>query len=146
MHCWHFILIFVLMTNLAYGQTTQPDRENREIEYYVFTRGYTQTIKVNEDSIVVEEQGRNGNKTTREVMPPEQWKKVMQHVETLSLKEINELPSPTNKRQSDAAMHARLTITTKDQTYTSAEFDAGTPPKPLDPLVQLLLKLSNKKE
>lgn len=75
----------------------------------------------------------NGD-STKNVMNPAEWGKISKQANALDLSKISDLKSPTTGSYSDQALASNFIITSKGQTYTSATFDAGNPPKELEAL------------
>ncbi|MBT2620711.1 hypothetical protein [Chryseobacterium sp. ISL-6] len=68
------------------------------------------------------------------------WKSIVKEASLIDLNKISSYPSPTTGRFSDRALSSTIIITHKGKTFQSSEFDAGTPPKELEALYQLLKK------
>ena len=103
-------------------------------QYNVITRGYKKTVTVTQKKTLIEDVSRE-NKTVSVNTTPEMWKALQKESQQIELNEIATLTSPTNKRQFDGAMFAKLVLVTKDSIYTSAGFDHGYPPKMIKSVV-----------
>ena len=69
---------------------------------------------------------------------PEKWDKPLSLVKKIDVSDLKDLKSPSNKRFSDAALSAQLTITTTVNKYESSDFDHGDPPNKIKKLVDEL--------
>jgi len=112
-------------------------------EYNVVTRGYKNNIIVTQDSTKIIEVSRD-SKTSTIATTSIFWKALQSESKNIKLNEIGKLKSPTNKRQYDGAMFAKLILTTEDSAYTSAGFDNGHPPVMIKTVVDSLVNLSVK--
>ncbi len=110
--------------------------------YSVLTRGYKLETVVTKDSTFITQSGRESKKIVKETSK-DLWNNLIDETKKLDLNTIANLESPTNKRQFDAAMFAKVIVTTKDSVYTSSSFDAGHPNQTIEPLVNLLVDVSN---
>jgi len=118
----------IILTALLFSCGTQ---KIVSYNYLASTRGYTLTIDVNKETVKIVTDNRrneNGPETKSSVTDPELWNALQKGSKTIKLNEIEKLESPTNRRQFDGAMFAKLTLTTQDSTYRSAGFDHGKPP------------------
>lgn len=66
-------------------------------------------------------------------------------VNKINLNTIQDLKSPTNKRQYDGALIANLVILKDGNTYRSAGFDHGEPPAEIKSVVDKIVALSDLK-
>jgi len=128
-----FLLIMLIMISCG-------AQKIMSYNYNVVARGYKQNINVTQDSTQIIELSRS-TKTTVTKTNPEFWKALQDASKNIELNQINTLDSPTNKRQFDGAMFAKLIISTNDSTYTSAGFDHGHPPAMIKAVVDSLVKL-----
>ena len=71
---------------------------------------------------------------------------VIEILKSLNLEELKTYEAPTEKRLYDGAAIATLKITHQGKTYQTPEFDHGDPNKEIAPLVNAILKLSEKKQ
>ena len=111
-------------------------------EYLAGTRGYNITIKVTEEATTITEQKGTGSPESKNtVTSPELWKSLQNGSKNIELSKISKLESPTNRRDTDAAMFSRIVFTTLDSTYKSSSFDHGQPPAMLKAVVDSLVNL-----
>lgn len=113
-----------------------------EINYKAHTRGSTIEIVVKNNTIKY----RTNNNKKEFKLAKEEIKHLNEIIKGISLKEIEELESPTNKRFSDGALIANFRIVAENKKYTSSAFDAGNPPKELKKLEDFLYSLIKLKE
>lgn len=112
-------------------------------EYSVVTRGYKKTVAVSQKETVVVIKKSNLEETAKYRTSGKLWKALQINAVDIDLNKISSLKSPTNKRDIDAAMFAKLIIVTKGSTYTSSSFDNGHPPKMIKTIVDSLANLEN---
>ena len=74
---------------------------------------------------------------------PEEWAELQLSVEKVNLKTLADLPSPTNRRQTDAAPFGSVSLTTKDSTYVSGGFDGYNAGPSLTPLMTIIQRIAN---
>ncbi len=111
------------------------------VVYEASTRGSFFQVKINKD-LIEKTKDRNLKETNSVKCSKENWETILSFIKNIQLEKINTLKSPTGKRASDAALHAKLKIITQTQTYTSVGFDHGNPPKEIKQLVKTILSLS----
>jgi hypothetical protein len=114
-------------------------------EYSATGRGYNLTVAVTKDSTTLTEYlGRNGAKVNTYVTEPALWKSLNENSKKIELKKISDLESPTNRRDTDAALYGKMTFKTADTVYVSSSFDAGQPHLIMKPVVDSLANLKKK--
>lgn len=114
-------------------------------EYSATGRGYNLNITVTKDSTVLTENVfRDPAKVTAYATSPELWKSLNDNSKNIDLKKINDLESPTNRRDTDAALYGKMVFKTADSTYTSSSFDAGKPHLIMKPVVDSIANLKKK--
>ncbi|MCH2235749.1 MAG: hypothetical protein MK078_16025 [Crocinitomicaceae bacterium] len=99
---------------------------SKEIVEYKYTQSSMMgrmTIAVTQDSIIKSYTGRGTPSRNAFVTPEQTWTDLNKGMEKVELKNLGNLKSPTNKRQTDQAPYGRLYFTTKDSTYQSLDFD-----------------------
>lgn len=77
-----------------------------------------------------------------QVLTKDQKSKLIQLVNEIDLSQMNLLEAPSEKRYTDGAMFATLSITKDNKTYKTSEFDHGNPPKVLSSLYVYLISLN----
>ena len=114
----------------------------QEISFSSVTRGGAENIRLTPDSVFIHKTGLMGPVDQKRAISKAEWQLVLGSLAQTTLKEIENLPAPTNQRQRDAAMHSHFSITTSRQTYTSSTFDNHEAPKPLQGLMKAVEQLS----
>lgn len=114
------------------------------LEYSAITRGTFQLIKVNSETITIQN-ARNEEVKTKKCSK-EQWSKLVAMLEKIDLKAIPTLESPSKAHQYDGAAIGSFIVTLDDTSYRSMAFDAGNPNKKLKEIINEMLALSQAKE
>jgi len=122
--------------------STPASQENlSKIIYEASTRGAYFKVIIDKEFI----QRTKDRRTTQldsKACSSNDWKTLSTTIRTIDLRALDKLVSPTDKRTTDAALHATLKIITTSQTYTSKSFDHGNPPEEIKPLVNTILSLA----
>lgn len=98
-------------------------------------------VTVTQDSVVTTFNGRGNPTRTARATQNSEWMALVNSVKDIDLTKISELESPTNKRATDGAAFGKLTVTTKETTYTSSDFDGKNPNQILMPLMNEIVKI-----
>jgi hypothetical protein len=117
-----------------------------QYEYKSTTMLGSRTVTVTQDSVISVYSGRLESNRQARKTTPEEWEALKNSVKDVKLAEIKDLPSPTNKRSTDAAPFGTVYLTTKDSTYKSASFDGYDSHEMLQPLLDVLKEISNSVE
>lgn len=122
--------------------TASKEVENQSVsfEYSTTTRGASKFIKINKKSISIANQLKGKLKT--KICSDSDWDKLLKSVESIDIKNIDNLKAPTQKRLFDGAAIAYLKIIYNGKTYESQSFDHGNPPKEIATLVKEILSIS----
>lgn len=138
-------ILFLIASFFVIGVYAQSEQRISQIELNKISRGYQEQVLITPDSIHTfldnSMSGQPARKRARKTEPQE-WKKLIESLQNIPLKEIPSLPSPTMKRAHDAAQHSTLTITTKDGKSYPHGFDDDDPHKALRPLMKTIRELS----
>jgi hypothetical protein len=121
------------------GQDTNQDNI-LSIKYEAKTRGSSFLLTITNDKLNFSSIDRKNNK----VLTKTQKSKLIQLVNEIDLSQMNLLEAPSEKRYTDGAMFATLSITKDNKTYKTSEFDHGNPPKVLSSLYVYLISLNEK--
>ncbi|PTT68064.1 hypothetical protein, partial [Chryseobacterium sp. HMWF001] len=105
-----------------------------KIELREQTRGTNRLITFTKDAVTTY---LNGNTSTSQITAAD-WENISKQVNLLDLPKISTYESSTTRRFSDGALASSITVTANGNTYNSAGFDAGIPPKELEGLYILL--------
>ena len=119
------------------GQDTNQDNI-LSIKYEAKTRGSSFLLTITNDKLNFSSIDRKNNK----VLTKTQKSKLIQLVNEIDLSQMNLLEAPSEKRYTDGAMFATLSITKDNKTYKTSEFDHGNPPKVLSSLYVYLISLN----
>jgi len=134
------VIIFLV---LIVGQLVFSQERINEFafEYEAVSRGFYQKIRVNKEALVFSED-RNIKKSNAIKLNNKQWKKILELVDEIKLKNLSTLQVPSEKRKFDGAAHSKLKVFYKDDLYESSSFDHGNPPSEIKGLVEYIIKLS----
>lgn len=127
----------------------QSTSEIREFELSKVTRGYQEHVRITADSLHVFIENRKDEKASRSysrVITKDEWTTLLSAAKELNLKDLPALPSPGMKRAADAALHATLTVYTKDGQSYSHGYDDEDPHKALQPLRKAIREISSQKQ
>lgn len=113
-----------------------------QYEYKSTTMLGSRTIVITKDSVMTTYKGRVESAYHSRATLPTEWEELQTAGKTVKLEEISDLPSPTNKRQTDAAPFGTLYFTTKDSTFKSATFDGFEAHASLAPVMAVIQKIS----
>jgi hypothetical protein len=112
------------------------------------TRGYTKEVEISQKSASLVEQnfttGGTKKNTTWEIRKDE-WKKIVESLNGVMLREIPLLKAPSNKRAYDGARTSTLTITDKKGKLWYHAFDDDMPNDALVPLLKTINELTSNK-
>lgn len=131
-------VVFLLMINCVAQKKT---KEFDKIAYKAQTRGSMVELTIEENSLSYKTYQKEGAKEVTK----EQLEELKTIINELNLEEISALQAPSEKRITDGALQAEITIKITDKEYKSSIFDAGNPPKELKKLEDFLYKLSELK-
>jgi hypothetical protein len=112
-----------------------------QLELSKESRGFNEHIRITADSVnVTKEDLKNGKPSISKgwKVAPEEWARLMEVVQSIKLKDLPALPAPSMKRASDAAMHATITVYTKDGKTYSHGYDDENPHPSLQELRKLI--------
>lgn len=112
-----------------------------QIEYKASSRGTFMQINIDKNFIK-----KSTDRTLKHIDSKKcsktDWDMIMSLIKDIRLDHIGDLKMSSNKRHTDAALHAQLKVISRDSIYTSASFDHGNPPKEIKLLVNTILSLS----
>jgi hypothetical protein len=108
-------------------------------EYTATSRNYYQHLKVNATTLMQTQ--KQGAKFSKQELQPQQWRDIIKISKTIDFESIPKLIAPSKDFLFDGAPIARLIINSNGETYTSAAFDHGNPPKDIASLIKALLSL-----
>lgn len=122
--------------------TAQVSSEVQRIEFESVSRGYLKRISISTDSLIITEDSRNVDTVMRKGVDSKGWNDLLVTMSDVTLEEVQDLPSPGNKRTYDAARHSTIRIVTADKTYMH-NFDNENPHHELEGLMKEIIRLSD---
>lgn len=134
-----FVLVLVLAKGCSSSEL-RKESENISFEYEATTRGNYAKIIAKQDTVFTIK-GRKGE-TVEKKLSRSDWNSLLDLLAKVDAKNIQNLKAPTEKRFYDGAMIASLTVIHGKDTYKSAAFDHGTPPKEIEKLVEKIIAVS----
>ena len=138
----HFGFI-LLLTVLQQCTTAKPSSNLEEnITYTAYSRGFFREVRIQQNQFAVSE--KRGADLNWKSLSAEDQRNIFNALKDIDVKKINSLEAPSNKRFHDGAAIAQLKVETKTDTFESAAFDHGNPPREIATLVEQLLKLESK--
>ena len=128
-------IIVLLITLFFAGCAGQKkaDDISIKIEYKAYSRGFYQTIRV-ENQMVFVAKNREEKPMVAKLSTAD-WKSVILAVQELDLETLSQMKAPTEKRLFDGAAIASLKITKQGKLYESQSFDHGYPPAGIEKIV-----------
>jgi hypothetical protein len=141
------ITLAVIGTGLtsAYSQSTGITR----VEFNSGTRTYREQVIITKDSVIAIEEDFRKDKTPkikRRVTKSQEWNNVVDAAKGINISGIENLKSPTNKRDYDGASQGSLIITTSDNKSFNHAFDDEEPHESLQPLMKSIRKVTGIKK
>lgn len=129
------LLLLTLFLGKGCDSSDNQDINSAVIEYVANTRGFYQKITINKQMVTVSNDRSGKEKVIPVKISNADWKTLIKLFDDVSLEEIKDLKSPTEKRFYDGAAIANLKITYKDVVYETKGFDHGFPPVEIKKLV-----------
>lgn len=130
--------IYVILYFLGVGLTSAQESEAiREFTYSVKSRGYFNEVMVDSTSVVIQTNETLGSFD----IPDGLWRDLTDTMNELDLNLLKELKPPSDDRDRDAALAAKLKVKAGNKTYYSPDFDRGNPPEEIRELIEVMEKL-----
>jgi hypothetical protein len=129
------LLFLTLFLGKGCDISSNQDINNAMIEYVANTRGFYRKVTIEKQMVTVSKDRTGREKVTPVKISDADWKTLIKIFDDITLEEIKELKSPTEKRFYDGAAIANLKITYQGTTYETPSFDHGFPPDELKKLV-----------
>ena len=130
-------LLFVLLA----AKGCEEQAAYQTLDYEASTRGYYSHIKVDGNKLTVDNNRDGSDKVTKELSASE-VNELNRLVQAFVITTPGDIENPSNAADTDAAIPVRFVI--KGASYSrTAEFDKGSPPAKLAPLVGRLLLLAD---
>lgn len=140
--CVNTLIVFLL----SFTTVAQTNEDIVRIEFNAGTRAYREQVILTPDSVVtIKENFRKDEKpvVASRVVSDAEWRNVLNSF-TVSLAEVSNLKSATNKRAHDGASHGSIIITTKNGQSVSHNFDDEEPHEAFQPLMKQIRKVTNR--
>ena len=136
-------LIIIAIAGCSFGQIEKPT----QFIFKSFSRGFSESIIIREDSTFISERHSSNkpNKDIKTTTTKTEWQQILKSIQPYRFQELVLLPSPTNRRQVDAAPFSRINIVTPSQEYNGGEFDGYNPNQKLKALMQAILDIKKNK-
>ncbi|MEZ4855413.1 MAG: META domain-containing protein [Gelidibacter sp.] len=115
-------------------------QNNTTVSYQALSRGFFEKIWITQDSITVSSD-RNLKEKQSFQCPEKAWNELMIILDTIAVKSMPNLESPTQARFYDGAAIASLTITQNGFETKSSAFDHGNPPEAIKALVDKVISI-----
>ena len=132
--------IIVLLTTLFFagcaGQK-KADDISIKIEYKAYSRGFYQTIRVENQMIFVTKSRTEKPDGFR--LSNVDWNYIKMTVQGLNLESLPNLKAPTEKRLYDGASTANFKVTSNGKVFETRGFDHGYPPAEIEKTVNKML-------
>ena len=120
-------------------EISKNQEQNYAIKYSAMSRGIFKEIAINNETISVQK-SRN-SKPEIQPIKDDLWREIVANIQPIDLESLEKLEAPTGKRLYDAAAHATLKISLDGKTYSTSSFDHGYPPKDIEGICDILVKL-----
>ena len=137
-------LLLILIATLSCASQQKLDWNSVSIQYTALSRGYFQKIEIRNQQIWISNVRKK--KPVQKAINKSDWVAIQKQVEVFSLDQLSTFKAPTQERFHDGAPIGNLIITTKEKEYQTSGFDHGHPPKEIEKLVTLILKLNTTRE
>ena len=129
-----FIYLFIPFSIFhSIEEFDKSDSEIISVEYIAETRGASIKIIVSSNKIIY---NRKNFKISSK-----NWKNILKDLKKISLTKLASLNVPSDRRFSDAAMHAKIIVNTTNYKYMSPNFDHDNPPIELIGLINSIQDL-----
>jgi hypothetical protein len=116
----------------------------RKVEFTTLTRGYQKQVFISQDSVVEIVDGRQeDNKITKRSLSKSEWDSLVKAIQSVDLKEVPALQSPTSRRAFDGARHSSIRISDADGKQYEHSFDDESPHPNLKPLMDAILSIQS---
>ncbi len=117
--------------------TKIPEKSTLSFEYSAVSRGSYKHIKIDIDTISFSKKRKS--KSLKIACDANYWNNLTKLCDDLDIENIPNLEAPSKKFQFDGALLAHLKINSNGNTYESAPFDHGNPPKEIAAIVKEIL-------
>jgi len=103
-------------------------------------RGFHESIIIRPDSTFVTKDSRDDKVNFKFLTSIETWDRLIHSISQYSLKDLENLPSPTHNRDYDGALFSGITISTNLKRYFCGDFDDYNPNGVLKRMLEIILE------
>lgn len=128
----------VSSNNIEKTAAMEKIQKDITLVYNANSRGFFEEIVVTKDSVTIYNE-RSKSQPTIIACNAEDWNTCMTLLETIEVKKLHTLESPTKMRHYDGAAHATFTIKNSKESYQTSTFDHGHPPLEIKAIVDRIL-------
>lgn len=129
-----FICLVISFSNFQSNEEFyKSNSEIVSVEYIAETRGSSIKIIVSSNKIIYNRQSFK--------ISSKNWKNILKDLKKIPLTKLASLDVPSDRRFSDAAMHAKIIVNTTNSKYISSDFDHDNPPIELIDLINSIQDL-----
>ena len=132
------ITSFTMLKGCSQGTTAEKPLM---IRYEASSRGYFYSVSVDPNSIMINND-RGGSGRLEKATTKNEWEELLVILKEISLENLDDMDTPTEKRAADRAAMATLEIKYPTKSYISNTFDHGNPPATVRTLVDKLLQMA----
>ncbi len=133
-------LLYTLVKVLS-KEKANPNSDLQKVVYEAYTRGSFMRVEVEQGQVNVFDARQDPSPDTK-AMTSSAWQKITAAVDAVELAGISTLTPPSNRRASDGALAAQITITNSKGDFVSPIFDHKNPPEALKTLTDQVLSLA----
>jgi len=132
-------IITFLVLNILFSNVFAQEKVV-EISFGSGGRGFHESILIRPDSTFVTKDSRDDKVNIKFLTSKETWERLIRSISKYSIKDLVNLPSPTDDRAYDGAMFSGITITTNLNKYDCGQFDDYHPNEKLKGLLEIMLE------
>ena len=110
------------------------------VKYVTQSRGTYNYVSISKSTIALSKD-QSLHSFTNYTCPEKDWKELNMFIEAVNLEMVQKLEAPTDKRSSNGAAAATLSIQIGDILYITPTFDDGAPPKEIEDVVNKVLSI-----
>ncbi len=134
------LLSVICLTFMSCSAQSSSDLKVLDIVYREDARGNNLYCKVTPSKLEMNRMGLTEENRNLE-LSPSQWDVFVKALQQIDLPNLADLEPPSEGRATDRAATAQLIVKTTTGEYSSSLFDAGTPPEPLEEVIDLIFKI-----
>lgn len=134
------LLSVICLTFMSCSAQSSSELKVLDIVYREDARGNNLYCKVTPSKLEMNRMGLTEENRNLE-LSPSQWDVFVKALQQIDLPNLADLEPPSEGRATDRAATAQLIVKTTTGEYSSSLFDAGTPPEPLEEVIDLIFKI-----